>query len=90
MKLNFDTRLSLAFLFGMAGLIEQAALQVLGIPPSKELVGAFLGLMTVTIGAGFVRGARNERDASHPPGPVETQDPERPHGSLPEHEARDG
>ncbi len=57
MQLNLDTRLSLAFLAGMVGLMEQAIAALLGVGASQILVGAFVSLMIGPIIGGAVKGS---------------------------------
>lgn len=53
MELSFNTRLSVAFLAGISGLIWQGVIATLGGNPSDALIGAFTTVTLATIGIGL-------------------------------------
>ena len=53
MKLDFDTRLTVAFIMGIAGLVWQGVLVSVGGEASEALITAFSTIILATIGIGI-------------------------------------
>lgn len=64
MKLDFDTRLSWAFIAGIVGLMEQAIASSLGEPVSRELVVAFLTMVVGPLLAAIRKGSNGNEPPS--------------------------
>jgi len=52
-KLDFDTRLTVAFIMGIAGLVWQGVLVSVGGEASEALITAFSTIILATIGIGI-------------------------------------
>lgn len=63
MQLDFDTRLTLAFVMGIAGLIWQGVLVSFGGEASEALITAFSTIILATIGIG-IKTDGNDKDGS--------------------------
>lgn len=62
MKISLDTRLTLAFFVGVAGLIWQGVIVTLGGVPSEALLTAFTTITLATIGIGGLKSNGNQSE----------------------------
>lgn len=64
MQLDFDTRLTLAFVMGCAGLIWQGVIVTLGGEASEALITAFSTIILATLGIGLKSGSSDNNNKS--------------------------
>lgn len=65
MQLDFNTRLTLAFIAGIAGLIWQGILVSFGGEASDALITAFSTIILATIGIGLSSNANNNNNSNN-------------------------
>jgi hypothetical protein len=65
MQLDFDTRLTLAFILGVAGLIWQGILVTAGGEASEALITAFSTIILATIGIGIKSDGSSNDSSDH-------------------------
>lgn len=73
MRLDLDGFIAAMFFFGMLGLVEQAAAQIIFNVPVGALAGIFASLMTAALTAAVTKGVKHDGGDSHGQPPKESK-----------------
>lgn len=65
MKLDLDSRLTAAFIFGLLGLAGELVASLLGSPVNEALVGGLVTIVGFTLGIGAIRGSGAKNGAQN-------------------------